>query len=175
MSPLWDELVELGAAVEIAALLDHPEVAVRYCAAARLHRHDWRRAREVMEPIAAEPPPLGSFARRLLERWSRGDVEWRSLVLAFTGTVTAAEQSIHISGPRWVTDLRCDFTVAIDVEDVPSDGPLRRGENLFAIRSLGESFGADAGAVVGASMRFECDARERAGEWQLSGFRGRLL
>ena len=170
MSPLWDELIDLGAGAEIAALLDHPAVEVRYCAAARLHRIDWRRAREVMEPIAAEPPPLGSFAQRLLERWSQGDVEWRSTTLRFAGTVRSAGLSADISGRRWVTHFRCDYTVAIDIDEPPVDGPLEAGLNLFAIHSVAQSFGT--GEIAGVRMRFECDARERAGQWRLSGLRG---
>jgi hypothetical protein len=172
MSPLWDRLIELGAGAEIAALVDHPAAAVRYCAAARLHRHDWRRARAVMEPLAAEPPPLGVFAGRLLERWARGDVEWRRVTLRFRGTVTASDYLGRWVGPLVVTDIDPRFSVSVDVDQPPVEGPFGAGAATFAVHSLAHSFAGNS-ENVGVRMRFELEGRERGREWRMSGLRGR--
>lgn len=175
MSPLWDQLIELDAGSEIAALLDHPAVAVRYCAAARLHKIDWRRARAVMEPIAAEPAPLGIFARRLLDRWANGAVERRRVDLRFGGTVIETDYLGACSGrfiPLGVNPL---FAVTVDVDEPPDDGPFGRGVSTFAIHSVVQCFYCSADEIAGARVRFEVAADERAGEWRFYSLRGRVV
>lgn len=173
MSPLWDQLVELEAGAAITALLDHPAVAVRYCAAARLHRFDWRRAREVMEPIAAERPPLGIFASRLLDRWANGDVEWRRVAMGFSGTVIDSDYLGRCTRAFVATHFDPRFAVTIEVDEPPAEGPFGFGVTTFAVHSLVKSFCCGRDEIAGKRMRFEADACERGGVWRIRWLRGR--
>jgi len=172
MSPLWSELVELGGEAEIAALLDHPEAAVRYCAAARLHRHDPETARSVMSPIASEAPPLGEFAKRLLDRWPRPTSRDSGQTIHFSGTITGTGYWRRCTERAWVTHFDPRFAVEVDVTEVEPGGPLKRGPVTFAVHSLAQSFFTSSDELVGAAMRFEIEGTELDGAWRLMWLRG---
>jgi hypothetical protein len=125
-----------------------------------------------MEPITAEPPPLGIFAGRLLDRWARGDIEWNRFELAFAGTVVSTSLLTRTATPMLITHFNPLFAVTIDVDRPPDVSPFAAGEVTFAVHSLVHCFCATAEEITGARMRFRADAEVRGELWRISALRG---